>query len=114
VTSGIASTTCPASSSFLVASGVIKQNTAQSTVSCSTSGTAVFSEPLAGATNKKVLIHLSACVGTASYTYPVSFTNAPSVFASNNVAASIATSVSTTAVTVTGATSTGALMLEDY
>ena len=32
----------------------------------------------------------------------------------NNVAASIATTVSTTAVTVTGATTTGSLVLEDY
>jgi hypothetical protein len=86
----------------------------QTTVSCSTSGQAVFVEPFQGSVNKRVTIHLAACLGTASYTYPVAFVNAPSVYASNNVAASIATSVSTTAVTVTGATTTGSLVLEDY
>jgi len=85
----------------------------QTTVSCSTSGTAVFSQTQTTVDNR-VLIHLSACLGTASYTYPVAYTNTPSVFGSNNVAATVATSVSTSAVTVTGATSTGALVLEDY
>ena len=86
----------------------------QTTVNCSTSGTAVFSQPLQGTSDKKVVIHLAACNGTASYTFPTAFINTPSVFASNNVAAAIATSVSTSAVTVTGAPSTGALILEDY
>lgn len=103
---------------FTTASSVtgasIKINGTQSSVSCSTSGTAVFSQPIQGTTDKKVLVHMAACLGTASYTYPTAFTNAPSVYASNNVAASIATSVSNTAVTVTGATTTGSLVLEDY
>lgn len=86
----------------------------QTTVGCSTSGSALFSQPEQGASDKKVLIHMSACNGTASYTYPTAFTNTPSIYGSNNVAASIATSVSTTAVTVTGATTTGSLVLEDY
>jgi hypothetical protein len=86
----------------------------QQTVNCSTSGTVIFSEPFQGASDKKVLIHMAACIGTASYTFPAAFTNIPSVYASNNVAASIATSVSITAVTVTGATTTGSLVLEDF
>jgi hypothetical protein len=86
----------------------------QTTVNCGTSGTATFSQPLVGPSDKKVLIHLAACNGAASYTYPTAFTNTPSVYASNNVAAAIATAVSTTAVTVTGAPSTGSLVLEDY
>lgn len=86
----------------------------QTTVSCSTSGTAIFSEPLQGSSDKKVLIHLTACLGTASYTYPTAFTNTPSIYASNNVAATILTSLSSTAVTVTGATSTGSIFLEDF
>ena len=57
---------------------------------------------------------MTACLGTASYTYPTAYTNTPSVYASNNVAAGIVTSISTSAVTVTGATSTGSLVLEDY
>lgn len=87
---------------------------AKTTVSCSTSGNAVFSQPMQGTSDKKVLIHLAACVGTASYTYPAAFTNAPSCYASSLVACSIAGTPSTTAVTVTGATTTGSLVLEDY
>lgn len=94
--------------------GAFISNVTQTTVSCSTSGTAIFSQPIQGASDKKVLIHMAACLGTASYTYPVAFTNIPSIYASNNVAASIATAVSTTAVTVTGATTTGSLILEDF
>jgi hypothetical protein len=94
--------------------GAFISNVAQTTVSCSTSGSAIFSQPMQGASDKKVLIHMAACLGTASYTYPVTFTNTPSIYASNNVAASIATAVSTTAVTVTGATTTGSLVLEDF
>lgn len=93
---------------------IIYNTAAQTTVSCSTSGTAVFSQPEQGSSDKKVLIHMAACLGTASYTFPTAFTNTPSVYASNNVAASVATTVSTTAVTVTGATTTGSLVLEDY
>jgi hypothetical protein len=97
-----------------LAASIFESGAAQTTVSCSTSGTAIFSQPEQGASDKKVLIHMAACLGTASYTYATAFTNTPSVYASNNVAASIATSVSTTAVTVTGATTTGSLILEDY
>jgi hypothetical protein len=104
----------------LIQSTNIQANTAflfagtQTTVSCSTSGTAIFAQPEQGSHDKKVLIHLTACLGTASYTYPVAFTNTPSIYASNNVAAGVLTSVSTSAVTVTGATSTGSIFLEDY
>lgn len=94
--------------------GVLKLTAAQTTVSCSTSGSAVFSQPLQGSSDKKVVVHLAACLGTASYTYPTAFTNSPSVYGSNNVAAGIASSVSSTAVTVTGTTSTGSFFLEDY
>lgn len=94
--------------------GAVLNGSSQTTVSCSTSGSAIFSQPEQGASDKKVLIHLAACLGTASYTYPTAFTNTPSVYASNNVVASIASSVSTSAVTVTGTTSTGSLILEDY
>jgi len=93
---------------------VLNLTAAQTVVNCSTSGTATFSQPLQGSSDKKVLIHLAACNGTASYTFPTPFTNTPSVYGSNNVAATIATSVSTSAVTVTGAPSTGSMILEDY
>lgn len=94
--------------------GAFATSAPKTTVNCSASGSATFSQPFQGASDKRVLIHLAACIGTASYTYPTAFTNTPSIYASNNIAASIATSVSTTAVTVTGATTTGSLVLEDY
>lgn len=109
-----ANTLCFAGNPVSNSTGALLPSAIQTSVNCSTSGTATFSMPFQGVFDKKVLMHLSACVGTASYTFPVAFTNAPSIYASNNVAASIATSVSKTAVTVTGATTTGSLVLEDY
>lgn len=97
-----------------VTSPIFAPTATHTTVNCSTSGTAVFSQPLQGSSDRKVLIHMAACVGAASYTYPAVFTNSPSIYASNNVAASIVTSVSATAVTVTGATTTGSVSLEDF
>jgi hypothetical protein len=93
---------------------ILALGTLQTPVSCSTSGSATFSEPLQGASDKRVMIHLAACVGTASYTYPAAFLNTPGIFASSTVSASLVTSLSTTAATITGSTSTGTIMLEDY
>jgi hypothetical protein len=96
------------------ATGFIKSSATQTTVSCSTSGTAVFSEPMAGASDKKVLINLAACLGTAIYAFPVAYTNTPGIFASSTVASSVASSVSNTTVIITGTTSTGTIILEAY
>lgn len=98
----------------ITASGGFKSSASQTTVSGSTSGSAVFAQPFTGGAYKKVVIFLSALLGTASYTYPTAFSNTPSCFASGAVACGILTSTSTTAVTATGATSTGYIVLEGY
>jgi hypothetical protein len=92
----------------------IKITSATTSVTGSTSGTAVFSQPEAGGTMKIVMIQLTSLIGTASYTYPTAFVNTPVVLTSSGLSGSIATSVSTTAVTCTGTTSTGTLILMGY
>lgn len=85
---------------------------AQTTVTCSTSGNVVFSQPSAGASDKKILIQENACLGTASYTYPTAFTVTPTAYGTLTNASAI----STTAVTVTQAVTaaTGGMFLEAY
>jgi hypothetical protein len=89
---------------------------AQTTENCSVSGTVIFSQPQTGATDKKVLISLQACNGVASpgYTFPVAFVHTPGIFASSTVSATLITSLTNLAVGVTGSTSTGTIVLEDY
>jgi hypothetical protein len=89
-------------------------NAPKTTVSCYTSGTAVFAMPQQGTGDMKVKAFLSSCVGTASYTFPTAFTQTPSIVTTNEVAGSIVTSLSTTTMTVTGATTTGFLVLEGW
>lgn len=89
-------------------------NATQTSVNNSTGGTTKFSQPESGSTYKVVMISCASALGTASYTYPVAFTTTPSVVATNDAAAGVITSLSTTAVTLTGATTTGNLMLIGY
>lgn len=89
-------------------------NSTQSTVSGSTSGSAVFSQPQRGNSIKEVVIYLNALVGTASYTFPVAFSNTPIILTSDGLASSIVTTKTTTSVTVTGTTTTGIIILKGY
>lgn len=97
-----------------VANGGTNLNATQTTVSGSTSGNAKFSQPEAGTSSKRVIVYMAALVGTASYTFPTAFTNTPVIVTTNGPAAGIVTALSTTAMTVTGATTTGFIILEGY
>lgn len=86
----------------------------QTTVNASVSGSVVFSEPQIGSSYKLVAVHANAALGTASYTFPVPFTNTPSIMATSTLAAGVVTSLSTTAITITGAGATGFLQIVEY
>lgn len=97
--------------SSTVTSTSFNSTAAQTTVSCSTSGSVVFSEPLQGTSSKQVIAYENSCLGTASYTYPTAFTNTPD---SLGVNVAKFTSISTSAVTVTGTTTSGFSQLYGY
>lgn len=99
---------------YVEISGAMQINSKQHAVNNSVSGTTTFSQPQAGSSFKLVVIYLSAAIGTATYTYPVAFTNTPSIVASSDVAIGIITTLSNTAVTVTGTTTTGTITLIGY
>ncbi len=87
---------------------------AQTTVSGSISGAAVFSQPFQFANYKKVIIYLNALDGTASYTFPISFSIIPDYFIGASASSATVTAISTTAVTVSGVGGSGIIILEGY
>lgn len=94
--------------------GQLSVNTTTTTVSGSTSGSAVFSQPFNGTTYKVVNIMCNALVGTSTYTFPTAFSNTPVVISTSGLSTGTVTSISTTSVTVTGATTSGYLEIHGY
>lgn len=88
----------------------MKNNAIPTTVNGSVGGTAIFSQPEQGSSYKIIMINLSSLNGTASYTFPVAFGQTPTPVSSSTLASLVST-VSTTAVTITGTVSTGNIML---
>lgn len=114
ITAGTIDLTTKVTGVLPAANGGTNLNATQTTVSGSTSGNAKFSQPEAGTSSKKVIVYMAALVGTASYTFPTAFTNTPVIVTTNGPAAGIVTALSTTAITVTGATTTGFIILQGY
>ena len=81
-------------------------------VSGSVGGVCGFQQNFFNVQFKRVSIYCSNLTGTASYTFPNSFSNKPGIFASSTLTSGVVTSLSTSAVTITGTASTGTIVLE--
>jgi hypothetical protein len=77
----------------------------------STSGSAAFTQIIFANGVSIITVYCSALVGTASYTFPFAMTNTPQITTTNGPAAAIVTAFSSTAITLTGATTTGVIQL---
>lgn len=94
-------------------------NVATQTSVAGTAGTALFSEPEQGTSYKHVVIYLNGLTGSAAYTYPAAFSHVPNVgFGAQTTPTPLTNSnisaISATAITVTGTTATGFIILDGF
>lgn len=94
--------------------GVLKGGGTATIVSGSTSGQIQGAMPIRGTTYKKVIIYCSALTGTAQYSFPTNFSQVPAIITTNGLAASVVTSLGGNQATLTGAASTGWIILEGF
>lgn len=94
-------------------SALYANTAAQTVVNCSTSGTATFSQPEQGASYKKVIIYLNACLGTAVYTFPVPFLFTPQIL-SQSLTADLSLLGAANTTVSTSTSTTGFISLEGY
>lgn len=80
----------------------------------STSGSADFSMSVQETAYKHVVIYMNILVGAASYAFPTPFTHTPQILCDNAPRIATVTSLSTTAVTITGAGETGFIELSGF
>jgi hypothetical protein len=97
-----------------ISGGAILNNCPQTTVSGSTSGSAVFSQPEQGSSYKLAVIYCNALTGTASYTFPQAFTHTPVVQTTSGPAAAAVTTLTTTGCTITGSATTGPIFIAGF
>lgn len=86
-------------------------NNIATSIAGSTSGTLSANFVLNGPALKLATLTLTALTGTATYSFPTSFTVTPLILSTNGLASSVVTSLSVTTVTVTGAATTGQIIL---
>ena len=96
-------------------SSAVFNNTAATVVPGSTSGDLSWIQSEQGAAYKRVVIYCNALLGTATVTFATAFLQTPVIVTTSGLSgALITTGPSTTSCIVTGATSTGFLIIEGY
>ena len=71
-----------------------------------------FSQPFQSTTYKKAVVYLNTWSGAATYTFPMAFSHTPQIL-SQSLTDKV-TAVSTTAITITGASDTGFIELSGF
>lgn len=101
-------------SSSVILSNAVTNNVPSVTVSGSISGSITYTQPECGSACKKVIVYCNALAGTASVTFSVAFTNVPTIISTNGLSSSLVTTLNATGAVITGATSTGFIIIEGF